>query len=154
MSAGRARPADTGQQRNALKMAKKKVILSFPPRLISEPITYHLVRDYDLQVNILRALVRPRERGRMVVELVGEKANLDKAFEYCDEQGIEVAAVVQEMRHYPERCVHCTACVALCPTEALTVDSATRQLVYDGTQCILCESCIPACSYRAMESQF
>jgi ferredoxin len=146
--------AARADKRDALKMAKKKVILSFPPRLISEPITYHLVRDYDLQVNILRALVRPRERGRMVVEMVGEKPNLDKAFEYMDEQGIEVAAVVQEMRHYPERCVHCTACVAQCPTEALTVDSTTRRLIFDGSHCILCESCIPACSYRAMESQF
>lgn len=135
-------------------MAKKKVIFSFPPRLISEPITYVLVKDYDLQVNILRATVKPRERGRMVVEITGDKANIDQALEYLDNHGVTVDALVQEMHHYPELCIHCSACTALCPTDALHVDSATREVSYDPGKCILCESCIPACSYRAIESQF
>lgn len=135
-------------------MIKKKVILSFPPRLIQEPITYHLIRDYDLQVTILRATVRPRERGRMVVEMKGEKQNLDRAFQYMENAGLQVDALVQEMRHYPERCVHCTACTAVCPTDALTVNPETRELVFDASQCIICEACIPTCSYGAMESQF
>ncbi len=135
-------------------MAKKKVVLSFPPRLIQEPVTYHLVRDYDLQVNIMRATVRPRERGRMVLELKGDKANLDKAFAYLEDVGVQVDPLVQEMRYYPERCVHCTACTAVCPTEALTVDPGSRELVFDASHCIICESCIPACSYGAIESQF
>ncbi|MBI5522645.1 MAG: 4Fe-4S dicluster domain-containing protein [Desulfarculus sp.] len=135
-------------------MVKKKLVISFPPRLIQEPVTYHLIRDYDLQVNILRATVRPRERGRMVVEIKGEKKNLDRAFEYMESVGLQVDPLVQEMRYYPERCVHCTACTAVCPTEALTVDPASRELVFDASHCIICESCIPACSYAAIESQF
>lgn len=135
-------------------MAKKKVVFSFPPRLISEPITYHLVRDFDLQVNILRAMVSPRERGRMVVEITGDKESLQAAMEYLDERGVVVDAVVQELRHYPDLCISCTACTALCPTEALVVDATTREVSYNPAECILCESCIPACSYRALESQF
>lgn len=135
-------------------MVKKKLVISFPPRLIQEPVTYHLIRDYDLQVNILRATVRPRERGRMVVEIKGEKKNLDRAFEYMESVGLQVDPLVQEMRYYPERCVHCTACTAVCPTEALTVDPSSRELVFDASHCIICESCIPACSYAAIESQF
>lgn len=135
-------------------MVKKKLVISFPPRLIQEPVTYHLIRDYDLQVNILRATVRPRERGRMVVEIKGEKKNLDQAFEYMESVGLQVDPLVQEMRYYPERCVHCTACTAVCPTGALTVDPASRELIFDAGQCIICESCIPACSYAAIESQF
>ena len=104
-------------------MAKKNVVLSFPPSLIEEPVTYRLIRDFDLQVNILRATVRPRERGRMVVELMGEKANLEKAFDYLDEKGVQVDPLVQEMRWQSDRCVHCTACTAVCPTKALTVES-------------------------------
>lgn len=135
-------------------MAKKKVIFSFPPRLISEPITYHLVRDYDLQVNIMRAVITPRERGRMVVEMVGDKEHIAQALEYLTDRGIEVDAVVQELHHFTEKCIHCTACTALCPTEALAVDSTTREVSFDPAKCILCESCIPACSYQAIESQF
>ena len=135
-------------------MAKKKVIFSFPPSLVEEPITYILVKDYDLSVNILRATVRPRDRGRMVVELKGKKANLDLAFEYLEEAGIQVDALVQEMRHLPEKCVACTACVPMCPTGALSVDPQSRELVFDHTKCIICEACIPSCSYGALESQF
>ncbi len=135
-------------------MAKKKVVFSFPPRLISEPITYRLVKDFDLQVNILRAMVSPRERGRMVVEISGREQSLQDALDYLIEHGVEVNAVVQELRHHPDLCVNCSACTALCPTDALTVDSTTREVSYDPAECILCESCIPACSYQALESQF
>ncbi|MFH1033879.1 MAG: NIL domain-containing protein [Pseudomonadota bacterium] len=135
-------------------MIKKKLVISFPPRLIEEPVTYHLIRDYNLQVTILRATVRPRERGRMVVEIKGQKPDLDRAFEYMETVGLAVDPLVQEMRYYPERCVHCTACVAVCPTDALTVDPVSRELVFEASHCIICESCIPACSYGAIESQF
>jgi len=135
-------------------VAKKKVVLSFPPSLIEEPVTYRLIRDFDLQVNILRATVRPREKGRMVVEMEGEKSNLEKAFDYLEERGVQVDAMVQELRVHSERCVHCTACTAVCPTNALSVDPASTEMVYEPTKCILCEACIPTCSYGAIESQF
>ncbi len=133
---------------------KKKLVISFPPRLIQEPVTYHLIRDYNLQVNILRATVRPRERGRMVVELMGDKKDLDRAFEYMEDVGLQADPLVQEMRYYPERCVHCTACTAVCPTDALTVDPQSRELIFEASHCIICESCIAACPYSAIESQF
>lgn len=136
-------------------VAKKKVIFSFPPSLVEEPITYILVKNYDLSVNILRATVRPRDRGRMVVELKGKKDNMDRALEYLEEAGIQVDALVQEMRHLPEKCVSCTACVPMCPTGALAADKKNGQeLVFDHTKCIICEACIPSCSYGALESQF
>ena len=135
-------------------MAKKKVVFSFPPRLVSEPITYRLVKDFNLQVNILRAMVSPREQGRMVVEITGDKQRILDALDFLIDRGVMVDALVQELRHYPDLCVNCTACTALCPTEALTVDSTTREVSYDPAECILCESCIPACSYQALESQF
>jgi Fe-S-cluster-containing dehydrogenase component len=135
-------------------VVKKKMVFSFPPTLVEEPVTYRLIKDFDLQVNILRATVRPRDRGRMVVELRGEKDNLEKALDFLEERGVQVDPLVQEMRHLGERCVHCTACTALCPTGALKVDSDSREVSFDHTACIICEACIPACSYGALESQF
>ena len=132
----------------------KKVVFSFPPTLIEEPVTYHLVKDFDLQVNILRATVRPRDKGRMVVELKGKKDNMNKALAWLEERGVQVDALVQEMRHLTERCTHCTACVAMCPTGALAVDPDSRELVFDHGKCIICEACIPSCSYGALTSQF
>ncbi len=135
-------------------MAKMKVVFSFPPTLVEEPVTWHLIKDFDLQVNILRATVRPRDRGRMVLELKGRKDNLDKAMSYLEDRGVQVDALVQEMRYHEDRCVHCTACTALCPTGALSVDPGSGSLVWEHGKCIICEACLPACSYAALESQF
>jgi NIL domain. len=54
-------------------MPKRKLLLTFPNNLIDKPITYHLVKDYDLELNILRARVTPKEEGRLIVELNGRK---------------------------------------------------------------------------------
>ncbi len=135
-------------------MVKKKLVLSFPPRLIQQPVTNDLIRRFDLEINILRARVEPRERGRIVMELKGSAKSFKEALEYLEEVGVQVDPMVQEMRHYSDRCVACTACTAVCPTDALTVNPATRELVFEPSHCIMCESCIAACSYGAMESQF
>ena len=47
-------------------MPKKKLVLSFPPHLIDQAITYRLIHDYGLVVNILRARITPQEWGSMV----------------------------------------------------------------------------------------
>lgn len=135
-------------------MVKKKLILSFPPRLIQQPVTNDLIRGFDLEVNILRARVVPRERGRIVMELKGSAKNLKAGLDYLEEQGVQVAPMVQEMRYYHERCVQCTACTGVCPTDALTVEPVSREIIFEPSHCIMCESCIAACSYGAMESQF
>lgn len=135
-------------------MAKKMIVISFPPSLVEEPVTYRLVKDYNLVINILRAMVRPRESGRMVVEMRGDQKDMDRAFEYLEQQGVSIDPLVQEMRYHSELCTACTACTAVCPTGALSVDQETRELVFDHKKCIICEACIPACSYGAIESHF
>ena len=135
-------------------MAKKKVVLSFPPTLIEEPVTYRLVKDFDLMVNILRATVKPREKGRMVVEMEGSADHISQALEYLEGQGVLVDPLVQEMRHHTDKCVNCTACSAVCPTGAIAVDRQTMEISFQHELCIICEACIPTCSYGALQSQF
>jgi ferredoxin len=107
-------------------MSKKKVVLNFPPHLIDQPITYRLVKDFDLMVNILRARITPNEWGRMVVELIGNGGRL--------EEGIQ-----------------CTACIAPCPTHALGLDRSNMKVSFDRELCIACELCLNSCAYRAIE---
>jgi ferredoxin len=133
---------------------KRRIVLTFPPTLIDEPVTYHLIKDFDLEVNILRATVRPGEVGRLVLGLTGKKKDLDAAFEYLEKVGVTVDPVVQEMRFLSDRCHHCTACIPICPTGALDVDRETWQVSFDGTKCILCESCVQVCAYKAIDIEF
>lgn len=132
-------------------MKKTRVVLSFPPSNVEEPVTYRLIKDYDLVVNILRASIDPGKQGRMVVELSGEESQLSHAFNYLEKQGVSIEPLSQEIRHIEERCTGCTACVPICPTAALDVDRETWKVSYDPEKCIVCLSCLEACIYRAVE---
>lgn len=135
-------------------MAKKKVILTFPPALIEEPVTYNLIKKFDCKINILKATVRPKEKGRLVIELSGNKEALGRGLKYLEEIGIQVEPLAQEVRHLEERCSHCSACIPHCPTHALDIDRQEMRVSFNGEQCIICEACLPVCSYKAMEIKF
>ncbi len=133
---------------------KKRVVLTFPPSLVGKPITYHLVKDYGLVFNILKARVTPQEEGRLVLEIEGKRESLNKGIKFLKDLGIRIEPLAQDIRWIKERCTHCGACLAICPTQAFTIDPKTREVSFDKEKCIVCELCIRACPYRAMEIRF
>jgi len=135
-------------------MQKKKVVLTFPYKLINQPITYHLVKDYDLKVNILRARINPREEGRLMIEIGGEEKSLEKGMNYLKELGVEVQSLAQDIRWLDEKCTHCTVCIPICPTEAIILDRSQMIVSFDKDKCIGCGLCVPACPYKAVEILF
>ncbi len=135
-------------------MASRRLVLSYPPDVVNEPVTYQLIKNYDLKVNILKARILPRRGGRLVMEITGGKEALQSGMAYLAGLGIDVQTLVREVRIDPDKCLHCTACVAICPTGALEVDRQTWEVSLDHDKCVLCESCVPACSYRAIDIYF
>lgn len=131
-------------------MSKKKVVLNFPPHLLDQPITYRLIAEKGLKVNILRARITPKEWGNMVVELNGDKARVEAGISFLTDLGVEVELLADEVKWREDRCIHCTACLAPCPTQALGVDRATMMVGFDREKCIACELCLPVCPYRAI----
>ena len=132
-------------------MTKKKVVLSFPPDKVEEPITYRLITEYGLMINILRATIDPGKQGRMVVELSGEENRLALGLNYLEGVGVNVEPLTEEIQHLQEKCTSCTACVPVCPTGALGVDRGNWLVSYDTEKCVVCLSCLDACPYGAME---
>jgi ferredoxin len=135
-------------------MAKKRIVLSFPPHMVDQPVTYQLVKKYDLMVNILRARVTPKEQGRLVVEVTGRKRALDAGLKYVAELGVDVQPLAQDVRWHEERCIECTACTSICPTGALAVARPEMRVSFNHDKCIACELCVPTCPYQAMEIVF
>lgn len=68
-------------------MATKRLVLNLPTHLIDQPLTYRLIKQYDLMVNILRARVTPKEEGRLTVEISGRKRNLEAGLHFLRELG-------------------------------------------------------------------
>jgi L-aspartate semialdehyde sulfurtransferase ferredoxin len=132
-------------------MKKTKVVLLFPASKVEEPIIYHLVKDYDLMVNILRATIDPHKQGRMVVELSGEENQISRGINYLERVEVKIEPLAEEIRHLDERCTSCTACVPICPTEALHVNRENWIVSFEAQKCVVCLSCLEVCPSKAME---
>jgi len=129
-------------------------VLHFPRSLVDQAIMCRLVREFNLDFNILKASVTPKEEGLLVVELSGAKTDYEQAMKYLKDTGVEVQPLSQDVVRNETRCIHCGACVVLCPTNALAVEPVTRTVNFKHTKCIACGICVPACPLRAMEIRF
>ena len=70
---------------------EKKYRIFFPLDQISAPVMTHLVTDYDLSPNLLRADIDAKNGGWLVVGLTGEDTRVDAALGWLREQGLDVA---------------------------------------------------------------
>jgi ferredoxin len=111
----------------------------------------YLTKDYDLTFNILNATILPRKEGLMVLELSGTRKNFREGVKYLKNQGIHVENASQEIKRDNNKCTHCGACTAVCPTTALCVQRPEMRVLFDQEKCSICELCVPACPTRAME---
>jgi ferredoxin len=111
----------------------------------------YLTKDYDLTFNILNATILPRKEGLMVLELSGTRKNFREGVKYLKNQGIHVENASQEIKRDNNRCTHCGACTAVCPTTALSVQRPEMLVLFEQGKCSICELCVPACPTRAME---
>jgi len=132
----------------------KRIVLHFPPRIVDQPIVYKLIKDFDLEFNIIKASVTPGREGLLVMELTGEQRNYDKGIKYLSESGVKVQALSQDVVRNEARCTHCGACITLCPADAFSLEPETRKVLFDNTKCVVCELCVKACPPRAMELYF
>lgn len=135
-------------------MVSKRIVLHFPKRLVDRPIVYHLIKDYNLEFNILKASVTQMEEGLMVLELKGKQEDYDKGINYLKEAGVIMDSISQNVTRNEERCTHCGACITVCPVGAFELDVVSRQTKFYNTKCIACGLCIKTCPPRAMELHF
>jgi len=132
----------------------KRIVLRFPKRLVERSIVSCLVKDYNLDFNILKASVTPDEEGLMVLELSGKQGDYDKGIRYLTKTGVRIQSLSQDVIRNEERCTHCGACITVCPTGAFELESLTRWVNFYDERCLACGLCIKACPPRAMELHF
>lgn len=132
---------------------RKKIVLRFTSKTWNKPIVFRLARDYGLEFNILKAIVLPRQESLMVLELAGTEENYHRGVEYLLSKGIRVEPIESDIMRDEERCVHCGACTAVCPTGALSIGEA-MEVIFDPERCVACEQCLKGCPLRAMRASF
>ncbi|PKQ27884.1 MAG: hypothetical protein CVT63_05620 [Candidatus Anoxymicrobium japonicum] len=135
-------------------MAKKRLVLTFPPDVVERPVISLLVKEYDIITNILRAEIYEGEIGRMLVELEGEGKNIKAGVGHLKDQGVAVEDAIKDIELDESLCISCGACTAVCLTRALKVEAPEWELDLDKDRCILCGFCVDACPLQLIKVKF
>jgi Pyruvate/2-oxoacid:ferredoxin oxidoreductase delta subunit len=127
-------------------------ILRFPKDTSDRPFIYQLVKEYDIEFNILKADILLQREGVMILELKGSSKNNVKAgLDYLRSLGVQVERLAARIRRDDEKCFQCGACTGLCPAGALFLRRPSMEVVFDPQKCTGCSLCVPVCPVRAME---
>ena len=132
-------------------MIKRKLVLSFPENIVTKPITYKLVKEFNLEFNILRAEITPDMEGKMLIELRGDKAQIDQSIKYLTRTGVSVQEAAKDIIINKNQCIDCGVCASICITQALSLDNTSHKLKFNKGKCILCELCLDCCPVSAIK---
>jgi ferredoxin len=137
-----------------MKQVKKRMVLRFPADTVNEPITYTLIKEYDVLVNILNADITPGKEGNLLIEMSGDEVRVDEALLYLEDKQVQISPVAKNILFNEADCIHCGACSSVCFPGALTMDGSSRKLVFTPELCVACELCIKACPLQLFELNF
>ncbi len=136
-------------------MVTKRLTLFFPKSETEKPIVYHLVKDHNLVINIFRAKVTPEEFGYLVLDVSGDPADVERGMAYVRSFNVDVRDSAVGVAWSADRCTHCGACLAHCPTDALRIaDPATRRIEFASSACVECLACLKTCPFGACTSLY
>jgi len=128
--------------------------LRYPKETSEQPIIYQLVKQYDVELNILKADIRPQRDGIMILELKGNKENVRDALAYLKSLGVEAERLATKIRRDEAKCFQCGACTGICPVGALYVERPSMEVLFDVEKCTGCALCVTGCPVRAMQVSF
>ena len=128
--------------------------IKFPPESSQIPLTYHLIKDYDFMVNILRATISGEQEGRLLMEVEADPDKLEQGLAFLKSHNVTIIPLNQQITVEQDRCIHCGACTAVCLSGALSLDRDNWQLVFDSEKCVMCGLCVSACPLRLIRAEF
>jgi len=70
--------------------------------------------------------------------------------DYLRKEGVDVSKLEKNITNNVEKCVDCGACIALCPTGAISFKD-DYSIKVNSDKCIRCGVCVEACPLRALE---
>ncbi|MDK2876072.1 MAG: L-aspartate semialdehyde sulfurtransferase ferredoxin [Archaeoglobaceae archaeon] len=124
-------------------------LLRFDSRTVREPIISLAAIKTGALINILKADVGAR-RGELIVEVPEDRA--EEVLGIFKAMGVEVEEITKSIARN-ENCVHCGACVSICPTEVFYFDSESR-VELRSEKCVHCGACIRVCPTMALHFPF
>ncbi len=131
-------------------MESRNVLLIFKQQIMYRPIIYKLATDYGIIFNVLEAKILPKQEGRLILELIGDTGQIERAIAYLEEEHVQVEILADKMKRDNAKCVNCGACTAVCRTDALSINRETMEVIFYPEKCVACGLCKMACPVKAM----
>ena len=126
-------------------MTSKRFVLTFPSDVTGEPITYNLIKKFDIMVNIVKADVSPGKIGHLVMEMTAPAKVLKKGMTYIRQQNVDCEPIEKKIYYREDLCIHFGACTSVCFAGALTMGRESAELSFDPEKCVICELCLKSC---------
>jgi len=134
---------------------KRRFTIKFAPEAARKPITFKLIKDYNFEVNILKASITEGQEGRLLLEVSAEKENLEDGLEFLErEDGITIIPLDQQLKRNKEECIHCGACTSVCFSGALSIEKESWEVSLDYEKCVVCGLCVEACPMKIISVEF
>ena len=131
-------------------MKTVKISIIYPVNRITAPVVSTLVKKYNLEINILHADIGLTKIGTLVADITGVESDIDAALQYIGDLGVEYKVFTSKLIWNEDKCVHCGACTAVCPTDALTLSPEDWSLQFNREKCVVCGLCTKACPLSVM----
>lgn len=131
---------------------RTKMILKFPKSITNKPITYDLVKKFDLRINILKADINFKLEGYLVFDIDGNSKDIADALTYLEALGVNADLITNTISIDKNLCVDCGVCTGSCAVRALAMNRDTWELQYIEQKCVGCNRCLAACPTRAIQN--
>ncbi|MDO8635180.1 MAG: NIL domain-containing protein [Dehalococcoidia bacterium] len=77
-------------------MARRRVMFTFPPELITEPVIFNLGKQFKVVTNIRRADVT-EDRGWVVLEMEGKDEDIERGITWVITKGVRVDPIGKDI---------------------------------------------------------
>ncbi len=123
-----------------------KLMLHVAPGIVRQPLIASVILETSALVNIERASI-DAVSGEIVLEVSQDKC--EEVKEAFERRGVKVVLLEIPLIRDEDECIHCGACVSVCPTGTFKFDD--WRVVADPGKCIQCGACVTGCPQRALK---
>ncbi|MGA9097359.1 MAG: 4Fe-4S binding protein [Methanotrichaceae archaeon] len=121
-------------------------MLHVAPGIVRQPLIASVILETSALVNIERASI-DAVSGEIVLEVSQDKC--EEVKEAFERRGVKVVLLEIPLIRDEDECIHCGACVSVCPTGTFKFDD--WRVVADPGKCIQCGACVTGCPQRALK---
>ena len=133
---------------------EKKVLLSFAPELTFRSFVNDIIKNYNININIIKADIEIAKGGKLLVTLEGDDEEVAAVEKFLTDNGVVISRMGSAITFNQSRCVACGSCTSSCPSGALTITAPDWTLNFNPDKCIMGKLCLKSCPMKLFSIEF